>query len=283
MKRFKSSLGQRKWWRARPKHAKLARWKIALIVGSILVALLILIILFFGIVPLIVQSVVDEAAIQFAQVNITQPTDSSFRMYARGRLTNTSPFTATIQETHLDVYVNDKRLGAFVMPPITAQSNGDTDLVLDTTIKVESTSVFNEFSEILISSPSVVWRVVGSSTIDAIGMTFQSVNFDKDVEISGTLCLLVRRVIVTNNILTQCGIIAFNGLPDVTIVVFDLTESTSTEIVVVMSVRVTNPSVVSMIPLGDLQLAMEYKGAFMGCLAAPNISMYTQGRRPASY
>ncbi len=139
----------------------------------------------FGIIPAIVQSVVDEAAIHFAQVNITQPTDSSFRMYARGKLTNTSPFTANIQETALEIYVNDKKLGAFVMPPVTAQSNGDTDLVIDTTINVESSDVFNEFSEILINAPSVVWRVMGSSTIDAIGMTFQNVNFDKDVEISG--------------------------------------------------------------------------------------------------
>jgi LEA14-like dessication related protein len=209
--------------------------------------------LLFGIIPAIVQSVVDDAAIQFAQVTITQPTDSSFRMYAKGKLTNTSPFTANIQETHLDIYVNDKKLGSFIMPPLTAQSNGDTDLVIDTTIKVESASVFNEFSEILINSPSVVWRVVGLSSINAIGMTFQNVNFDKDVEIS-----------------------AFNSLPDVTIVVFDLSESTPTEIVVVMSVRVTNPSIVSMIPLGDLQMEMEYKGAFMGYLAAPNVSMYTQ-------
>jgi LEA14-like dessication related protein len=132
-----------------------------------------------------VQSVVDDAAIQFAQVTITQPTDSSFRMYAKGKLTNTSPFTANIQETHLDIYVNDKKLGSFIMPPLTAQSNGDTDLVIDTTINVESASVFNEFSEILINSPSVVWRVVGLSSINAIGMTFQNVNFDKDVEISG--------------------------------------------------------------------------------------------------
>lgn len=72
--------------------------------------------------------------------------------------------------------------------------------------------------------------------------------------------------------------IAFNSLPDVTIVVFDLSESTPTEIVVIMSVRVNNPSVVSMIPLGDLQMAMEYKGSFMGYLAAPNVSMYTQGK-----
>ena len=71
--------------------------------------------------------------------------------------------------------------------------------------------------------------------------------------------------------------IAFNSLPEVTIVVFDLSESTTTEIIVAMSVRVNNPSVVSMIPLGDLQMAMEYKGAFMGYLAAPNVSMYMQG------
>jgi LEA14-like dessication related protein len=73
-------------------------------------------------------------------------------------------------------------------------------------------------------------------------------------------------------------IIALNGLPDVTIVVFDLTESTAEEIIVVMTVRVNNPSIVSMIPLGDLQLEMSYKGAFMGYLSAPSVSMIRQGQ-----
>jgi len=64
-----------------------------------------------------------------------------------------------------------------------------------------------------------------------------------------------------------------SGLNDVHLLVFDLTQSTPDYVFVSLQVSLTNPSIVNILPVGDLTFNMFYKDSFIGMMVANNVNL----------
>jgi hypothetical protein len=97
----------------------------------------------------------------------------------------------------------------------------------------------------IINQPDVTWQMTGDASLTAnfggIKLTFGGIPFDKSVTLLG-----------------------LDGLQDVVLSVFDLTQSTVDDIVVVMDACLFNPSFARLDPMGDLRFTVVYQGIPMG-------------------
>jgi hypothetical protein len=157
---------------------------------------------------------------------------------------------AEISGMDLSVYYNSKLLGTVALPPISITGGHDLTLSLDNTIELTDVSAFNEFGQDLVTQQSVTWHLVGVATVKAYGMTFKGIKYDKYTSFP-----------------------AFNNFPNVQLTVFDLTASNMTSINVDAIVQITNPSIVSIDPVGNLTFEMFYEDVPIGILYADDASI----------
>jgi len=101
----------------------------------------------------------------------------------------------------------------------------------------------------MLNEETVNWTLDGKaslkSTIMGITLSFDDLNFHKDIPLT-----------------------CFNGLDDVQMSVFDLTQSTPDDVIVQMKVCLKNPSDISISDLGELYFGVFYDDAYMGNVTA---------------
>ncbi|PRP80209.1 hypothetical protein PROFUN_12167 [Planoprotostelium fungivorum] len=261
-------------WKAMMKHkvgGKVPVWVIMLVVNIVLV-ITVTLLLFFVILPAVVQGIVNASAIRFTQIEMTQPTQTSFTLNAKGVLSNTGIISATISPSHdpptgnqkradgavppgaLSVYWEQKLIAYTFLPvTVTNPGNRDTDLNITAgTVTIFDHDAWTAFSRNLTNSDVLYWHLEGLVNVKALGITFKNVKFEKDVPITG-----------------------FGGLKNVTIMSFSLADSNSTHIITDMVVRITENSFVNIHPLGDLTMDVVFRGAKVGVLYAPNAQLST--------
>ena len=116
-------------------------------------------------------------------------------------------------------------------------------------VEEDAKDVWDEFSTEMLMQHTVDWTLEGTASVTSsvmgISMTFGNLDFHKEIPLT-----------------------CFDGLDDVQMSVFDLTQSTPDQILVQMSVCMKNPSDISISNLGDMYFGVFYGEAYMGNVTA---------------
>jgi hypothetical protein len=145
-------------------------------------------------------------------------------------------------------------VATFMLPQVNARAGVDNILSLTQRAVLPSQAVFTDFGVGLLLQDSVTAHLSGMATISTevfgLTLTLHDIPFEKDVSIAGA-----------------------GGLRQSEVLDFSLATSTGTTAVANLTVRLTNPSVASILPLGDLQVGIFYQGSYMGAVTARNASL----------
>jgi hypothetical protein len=233
---------------------KLPLWaKIAIGVGIGTVLTAITLGLVFGVaVPQIVQQRVNGSTLQFTSVTITNPQNNSFTVHALGVLANAGPDTAYMQATPVSVYYLGNLLGTMNLPQTTINGGQDTMLDITSDFQIPDRTIFDQFAKDLVSMSSLNWHLSASPDVQALGITFKSISFEKDVSISGLA-----------------------GLPNVTVTRFLVSSPDGVVVNINSTASIFNPSIVSMIPIGTLYMNLYFNGTLIASVVSFNASLVT--------
>jgi hypothetical protein len=235
-----------------PPKKKLPLWaKIAIGVGIGTVLTAITLGLVFGVaVPQIVQQRVNGSTLQFTSVTITNPQNNSFTVHALGVLANAGPDTAYMQATPVSVYYLGNLLGTMNLPQTTINGGQDTMLDITSDFQIPDRTIFDQFAKDLVSVSSLNWHLSASPDVQALGITFKSIKFEKDVSISGLA-----------------------GLPNVTVTKFLVSSPDGINVNINSTAAIFNPSIVSMIPVGTLYMNLYFNGTLIASVVSVNASL----------
>lgn len=157
------------------------------------------------------------------------------------------PWTATLSYAGADVALVS-------MPAVTAKANVANTLHISAPVVVTDMTAFAAFGTAMVNSDRVTARLAGSvtvsTTVAGIPVSVGGISFDKSVTFAGA-----------------------GGLKDASVTSFSLARSNATTAVADLSVRLWNPSIVSIQPLGIMALAVSYHGNDMGYAVASNTSL----------
>jgi hypothetical protein len=202
---------------------------------------------FFVLGPSIAKGSMDRAEISFTRLNITRVlSNESLLASADITVSNVAPLGCTIGAMKMNVMYEDQTFATLVMPEMSVQAFQDNHIsVQDSKMYITDKQVWNTFAERMLRNKTVTWRLKSSATITAKAMgmsvTFKNVAFDKTMPLA-----------------------CFDGMPDVQMDVFDMSQSTPNKLVVNMKVCLKNPSAIAIMDLGDLNFGIRYRGAKMG-------------------
>ena len=209
--------------------------------------------------PAIAKNELDNSEVSFTKLSMSNPssTDYSFDVAADVKIANVHPLDGTMGEMDVDLYFDDVKLGTLHMPPIDVKAGKETYKSIDVQrFNVVETAYdkWDEFSTAMLNDAVVNWVLKGtasvSSTMLGITMDFKDIPFNKEIPLT-----------------------CFDGLNDVQMSVFDLTQSTPDEVMVEMSICIENPSDISIEDLGSLYFGVHYDGAYMGNVTSQTSKM----------
>lgn len=202
---------------------------------------------------------------------------------ANGIITNTGSLKAIIGAMTVQVSQNlpDGTQALLGSMPLVAQTvQGDTLINASSVFTIENQQNFWSFAHSMIFQPSISWHLETTTTITPVVMRSTPYAYSRTLQrelvcLSACICIIVCAYVCmyVGKILgiTLPGIpnIPFskdlslngaNGLPGVTLTKFDLTQSTPTQIIALVSVFIPNYSAFEIIPMGDLTFDMYYDG-----------------------
>eukprot|EP00520_Triparma_pacifica_P017740 CAMPEP_0118657522 /NCGR_PEP_ID=MMETSP0785-20121206/14065_1 /TAXON_ID=91992 /ORGANISM="Bolidomonas pacifica, Strain CCMP 1866" /LENGTH=1204 /DNA_ID=CAMNT_0006550449 /DNA_START=43 /DNA_END=3654 /DNA_ORIENTATION=- len=209
--------------------------------------------------PKIAKSELDNSDVSFTQLSMSNPSmdDYSFDVAAEVLIGNVSPLDGTIGAMDVDLYYKDTKLGTLSMPAIDVKAGKNNYKSIDTqrfNVVETAYDVWDDFSAAMLNDKIVNWVLKGtasvSSTLMGVTMTFKDIPFYKEIPLT-----------------------CFDGLNDVQMSVFDLTQSTDDDVIVDMSICIENPSDISIQDLGSLYFGVHYDGAYMGNVTSETSSM----------
>ncbi|KAJ3205680.1 hypothetical protein HDU82_005041 [Entophlyctis luteolus] len=195
---------------------------VCLAIGIVVIALLAV----FVIAPKIAQSALDGSQLNLSSSTIAKVTEESFAITSSGNATNTGAISADISfPDPVSVYwVNDgpdMLLGTLTLQPISA-SGGYGDVSLNSTFVIANTTAVGLFSVYMIQGTSWSWRLSGSCTVKALGITMNGISLNKIVTMSG-----------------------FAGLNQTTVKGLDAGNAPNNEVSVNVTTAIINPSTIT--------------------------------------
>ncbi|KAG0308232.1 hypothetical protein BGZ98_008573 [Dissophora globulifera] len=236
----------------RPKFYRRRRFWMFCIPQAIITLIVAVILGLYVIMPKIAQGLMNKATIDFSQIDITNPTESTMSLVMQGQMQHTGPFHADITFPST-VYVswNGIELGTTEIPGTSTASGGHGPLNLQSSFTITNTTGFSEFSSYMLNAESFVWHLEGKLNVRALSRTVKGLTLSKDITVN-----------------------AFNGLSGVTIQKFSLPgdDPSGKGILVEIETVVTNPSSIQMY-MGSLTLAISYKDIVMGYVTSDNLTM----------
>ncbi|KAI8869276.1 hypothetical protein GQ42DRAFT_30416, partial [Ramicandelaber brevisporus] len=155
-------------------------------IGLTLVLLAILIpLIIFVIFPAVAQSSINKSKMSFKSADITNPQETSMEMEFVSELTDTGPFSATIQFVGpVNITWNNLLLGKVNMPDAYV-SGGSGTVKAKTTMTVANADVLGDFSTHMLNDKSFTWKLDGKVKVKALGLTTKELDLTKNVEIGG--------------------------------------------------------------------------------------------------
>lgn len=132
----------------------------------------------------IVANIVDGAVLAFNGGNVTDITDSGFKVALTGSLTNAGPFDALISFPNgADVYFEGGKIATLDIPPIcSAGGSGVPDLKLDAELTITDEPAFVNFAEYLLQNPQFTWNIYTNTLeVAALQTIFDNVTLSKNI------------------------------------------------------------------------------------------------------
>ncbi|WFD44515.1 hypothetical protein MPSI1_003183 [Malassezia psittaci] len=191
----------------------------------------------------IVQNLVNQATLSFSMTNITNVRNDGFDLSLQGKLLGTGPFDAQIEFPEgVEVTWQGKKIATIQLPPICAAANaGVPNLRTSGTLKITSQSGFTSFAKYILHNPSFQWTIsTNKLRVRALNIIFN------DVKISKTLDFK-----------------AFNGLPGVKIVSFNIPGETSNALKITTGTTIPSPATLG-IDLETANFNIYFKGQYIG-------------------
>mmetsp|Transcript_25913 Transcript_25913/g.53923 ORF Transcript_25913/g.53923 Transcript_25913/m.53923 type:complete len:1167 (-) Transcript_25913:43-3543(-) len=204
--------------------------------------------------PSIAASELNGSSVAFTRLTMSDPSadDYSFEVQADVMISDVSPLDGTIGEMAVDLIYKGTKLGRLQMPAIDVKAGQDNYKSVDSqrfVVEEDARDVWDEFSNAMLMEGTVDWTLEGTASVTSsvlgISMTFDNLDFHKEIPLT-----------------------CFDGLDDVQMSVFDLTQSTPDQILVEMSVCLKNPSDISISNLGDMYFGVYYGESYMGNVTA---------------
>ncbi|KAF9955312.1 hypothetical protein BGZ72_003835 [Mortierella alpina] len=237
---------------AQPKFYRRRKFWICCIPTTIISIIVAVILTLYVIMPKIAQGLMNKAAINFTEIDITNPSISSMDLLMKGEMTETGPFRAEVSFPGIvTVSWQGKVLGTTTIAGKSEASDGRGDLFLQSTFAITNATAFAEFSTHMLNAESFVWHLEGTLDVKAMGRKMKDLDLSKDITVR-----------------------AFNSLTGIKIEKFLLPgdDPSGKGIIIEIDTSVTNPSVIQMY-LGSLTLALSYKDTLMGFVTSSNLTM----------
>lgn len=217
-----------------------------------------LLIVLYAIVPIIIKNAMGGSQLQFTSITITNPQATSMDVLAIGMISGAGPISAKLGA--MTMYISELNpdgtttlIGSITMPSMTV--SGDTQLVSQTTMNIMDMGAFNGFTKHMIFDDFIHWHLEASATVTPMfagipGPTYTNIPFSKDITLPG------------------CA-----GLKDAQLVQFQLLGGTASGAASQINLRMVNPSIFSIIPIGNLHFEMFVNGSKLGDVYGTNQNM----------
>ncbi|KJE95312.1 hypothetical protein CAOG_08917 [Capsaspora owczarzaki ATCC 30864] len=213
------------------------------------------IVLYFAILPKIVQNTVDGSHVEILEMSMLAPLNTSVVMASQLRLSNAGSFDATLHPANM--VSSFKGVGFGIIPGSTVEIKGGEDVIfaLDNRLQVINMDGFNNFSIALTNNPEVEMGLKATVSLTVhlgpIDLTFDGIDFSKTITLTG-----------------------FNGLKNLTLDVFEMdVDPVTNHAISSVLVSIINPSKVSVVPLGNVTFSMFYQNSYIGSLFSFNLTM----------
>ncbi|KAG0312804.1 hypothetical protein BGZ99_009262, partial [Dissophora globulifera] len=125
-------------------------------IPNLIIALIVAVVLaLYVIMPKIAQHLMNNASINFSQIDIANVTATSMDVVIRGDLQNTGPFHADISFPGTVVISwNGIELGTTEIPGKSTASGGHGTLDLQSSVTISNSTAFTEFSSYMLNADS---------------------------------------------------------------------------------------------------------------------------------
>lgn len=165
----------------------------AAILAFIIVALVIILpVLFLVIGPKLAQSGINDSVLTVTDASILDPQNASFNMALAIAVTNAGKVKATLTHTS-PVAVwwvvpgkGQQQLLTMTLPPFSVDHSGDGTINANVqNVTILDQTLFAQFNQFLIASPTFQWRLVGELSAHALGRDFDGLTMDKTITVTG--------------------------------------------------------------------------------------------------
>ena len=230
---------------------------VCLIVLTVLVIFLAIFgpVAFYVIAPAFVRDRIAATNLVFSLIEIRNPTSTGFTIAVQGTLSNLVPVGGTLGSFDATLEFEGAAVATFRMPAIFAQANLDNAVGFSAPVLVSSFAAFDKFADALVNSDIIKTSLSGQTSVTATilgtSVTVPNIDFKKEVSVQGA-----------------------RGLKGATVSSFSLAGSNATTAVVDIIVTVPNPSIASILPLGDVATRIFFEGVDMGFAVSKNASLY---------
>lgn len=198
----------------------------------------------YTVAPGIIRKTVNEATLTVSALSLTNPKSDQIAIAIQGSFDRSSPVAAYIAPAEMSLIFDNAIVGHFLLPQISFQGTGHkTPVSSDSVLRISNMTAFSHFSKSMIQEKELVWSLKGTTSVH-VPLLF---GLKVKVEIN-----------------KQMTITGLDGLKFLTLEDVVFTHSTPTNVILAANVKIRNPSVVSLNPIGKLSLQVYYQGNFMG-------------------
>lgn len=196
------------------------------------------------VIPHLAQQALNRSSLQFNAVRITNPTENSIEMNVRAQMVDFKKMKGFLLPAKLTVDFDGSSIGQIDFPKLDLEAIGSSVFDLNTVLAIQNMDAFiqffraslnSEFVSLIIHGPiSVKTKVLGS-------ITDLNLHLSKVISIKG-----------------------FDGLMGAFVSQFEIQLSTPVELHAFVGISVTNPSIVSISPIGNVVLDIFCNGTRIG-------------------
>ncbi|EPQ29604.1 uncharacterized protein PFL1_02823 [Pseudozyma flocculosa PF-1] len=198
----------------------------------------------------IVQNLVNQATLTVAIANVTEVTNTGFKVDLQGALLGTGPFDAYIEFPEpLTVTWQGSDIATLSLPPICAFANeGVPNLVTSGQLQITNLRRFTDFATYILHNPGFQWTVSSRKLrVRALGIAFSNVIISKNIDFK-----------------------AFNNLPGVETFNFDIPGETSNSLIIQTGARIPSPATLG-IQLDTANFEIFFMGTDIGPVNSRNL------------
>ncbi|KAG0306731.1 hypothetical protein BGZ99_001699, partial [Dissophora globulifera] len=216
-------------------------------IPNMIISLIVAVVLgLYVIMPKVAQHLMNNASINFSEIDIANVTATSMDVVIRGNLQNTGPFHADISFPEIVVISwNGIELGTTEIPGKSTASGGHGTLDLQSSVTISNSTAFTEFSSYMLNADSFVWHLAGKLDVRALSRNVKNLDLSKDITVNGV------------------SIQKFSLPGD---------DPSGKGINVEIETTLTNPSALQLY-MGSLTLAISYKDTVLGYVTSQDLTL----------